>query len=382
MLQQRCQYPWVSEPVKISEYYDNFKQMLSSLLPNTQSSEVSHEIEENVKQLQIMGANITLEQFRQLDAECDPQLLDFPGEPPSVNVDLIKAKRGLFDGSKAPRYVPLATLYHAKEKDVEKENPAYLKYTGTIWLDDKKGQGRDLNPGDDILIIVRVYEPFSSISGSRKIRPITCSHEIAVLGNQTLDKLRDKIMCPSGLAVDGDLSENPEKSSDKVAKEIYKSGFFFFEDIFYNDFRHENNIDYSAVIREWAERKKIGNFGTAVMEETAFMDLTVRFGFPYVYQHLGNCEHLIVFSDARLLHADDFLCTSDYPRFLTVNARKSKYCMVCKFYSARWVTLDNKRVPHDPCFFCDICFKSFNYRDGEKIGSFRAYRYHDRASMM
>ena len=63
--------------------------------------------------------------------------------------------------------------------------------------------------------------------------------------------------------------------------------------------RDPNNIDYSRVIRKWAEEHELGPFSTALMEDTAFLDLVLRFGYPYVYQHQGNCEHLVVFSDAR-----------------------------------------------------------------------------------
>lgn len=57
--------------------------------------------------------------------------------------------------------------------------------------------------------------------------------------------------------------------------------------------------DYSAVIREWAQNRGIGHLKTARMEVTRFADLTISLGYPYVYQHQGNCEHLIIFADAR-----------------------------------------------------------------------------------
>lgn len=45
-------------------------------------------------------------------------------------------------------------------------------------------------------------------------------------------------------------------------QEEYPSGFLFINDVFYNDFRNENAIDYSKVIRDWAEKKRIGKFTT------------------------------------------------------------------------------------------------------------------------
>lgn len=66
--------------------------------------------------------------------------------------------------------------------------------------------------------MIRVYEPFHYVNGIRNLRPINCMHEIGVLANQTLDKLRDKIVCPSDFAVEGDLSENPNAIADRMAK--------------------------------------------------------------------------------------------------------------------------------------------------------------------
>jgi snRNA-activating protein complex subunit 3 len=82
-------------------------------------------------------------------------------------------------------------------------------------------------------------------------------------------------------------------------QDVYKSGFIFIEDTFYSDYRDPANYDYSHVIREWAATHELGPFQTGIMEKTKFEDLTVRLGYPYVYQHQGNCEHLIVFSDVR-----------------------------------------------------------------------------------
>lgn len=80
---------------------------------------------------------------------------------------------------------------------------------------------------------------------------------------------------------------------------MFKSGFIFIEDVFYNDFRHDTNIDFSDAIIKWADGKKIGPFSKKELDKVHFIDLTVRFGHPYVYTHQGNCEHLIVFSNAR-----------------------------------------------------------------------------------
>ena len=92
----------------------------------------------------------------------------------------------------------------------------------------------------------------------------------------------------------------------------------------------------------------------------------------------GQHEHLFTFTDARLLSVDDPQRVSDYPFERSVGTQHSRFCMICDVHISKWVTEDNERVPEDPFFFCDTCFRGFNYDEkGEKIGSFRAYPYVD-----
>lgn len=80
---------------------------------------------------------------------------------------------------------------------------------------------------------------------------------------------------------------------------VYKSGFFFIENTFYNDLRDPSNRDNSDEIINWAAKRKLGNFKSESMESTRIDSLSVKFGYPWVYQHQGSCEHILVFSDAR-----------------------------------------------------------------------------------
>ncbi len=61
------------------------------------------------------------------------------------------------------------------------------------------------------------------------------------------------------------------------------------------------------MIRDWAKdpKRKIGPFEKGVMEHTKIEDLDVRLGYPYVFCHQGDHEHLISFSDARLVSPED-----------------------------------------------------------------------------
>lgn len=68
---------------------------------------------------------------------------------------------------------------------------------------------------------------------------------------------------------------------------------------FYNT--PKGTADYTTVVNDWIKKKpekKLGPFKTGDAN-TQLKDLELRFGFPYVFIHLGGCEHIIVFTKAR-----------------------------------------------------------------------------------
>lgn len=54
-------------------------------------------------------------------------------------------------------------------------------------------------------------------------------------------------------------------------------------------------------IIEWSEShdRGYGKFQTAKMEDFTFNDLYIKLGFPYLYCHQGDCEHVVVITDIR-----------------------------------------------------------------------------------
>ena len=70
----------------------------------------------------------------------------------------------------------------------------------------------------------------------------------------------------------------------------------------------------------------------------------LRLGYPYVYVHQGDHEHLISFVEARLLSADDGQKLSSYPFERSSGMIHSKMCMVCNTFIAKWITEKNDRV--------------------------------------
>ncbi|KAK0088437.1 hypothetical protein PV325_011966, partial [Microctonus aethiopoides] len=126
---------------------------------------------------------------------------------------------------------------------------------------------------------------------------------------------------------------------------------------------HEESKNNSEPIINWAKTRKLGPFHTEKMEDVRVDSLTVRFGYPWVFQHQGNCEHLITFSDARLVNCNDHSAVANYPRIFRARPVKNAYCLMCIERPIHWIVIGNDRLPHDPCHFCHQCFIRYNYID-------------------
>ncbi|XP_044283822.1 snRNA-activating protein complex subunit 3 [Varanus komodoensis] len=203
---------------------------------------------------------------------------------------------------------------------------------------------------------------------------------LLVLGSQKLTELRDSISCVSDLQIGGEFSNQPNQAPESISKDLYKSAFFYFEGVFYNDSRYAECRDLSRTIIEWAESRNRGyeNLQGVKMEDYTFNDLNIKIGFPYLYCHQGDCEHIVIITDIRLIHRDDCLDRSLYPLLTKKHWLSTKKCFVCKMYTARWVTNEDSLAPQDPSFFCDVCFQMLHYdEEGNKLGEFLAFPYVD-----
>lgn len=153
------------------------------------------------------------------------------------------------------------------------------------------------------------------------------------------------------------------------------------EGVFYNDTRYPECQDISAIIIEWAKAHNFPSYSQAKMQDTRFVDMKVKVGFPYLYCHQGDCEHLVIITDIRLTHANDCLDKKLYPLLTNKFRVVTQKCAVCHLYIGRWVTTNDRFAPSDPCLFCDLCFRMLHYdTEGKKRGDFQAYPYVDRGA--
>lgn len=140
--------------------------------------------------------------------------------------------------------------------------------------------------------------------------------------------------------------------------------------------------DSSQTVRKWAKENKIGQFEVADPLQTKLEDIQFRLGYPYMYQHLADCQHLITFADARLLNKEDARNSKQYPHYSSVHKFQRSTCLICDLAMANWIVLESDRLPHSKCYLCDKCFKSYNFVDGKKVGNFKAYPYYDRSAIL
>lgn len=199
-----------------------------------------------------------------------------------------------------------------------------------------------------------------------------------ILGSNTLKDLKDAIDCPADYLVFADVSERPV-TDDDLCKNRYPSSFFFFHDTFYIDMEPDGAQDITSEVRAWANERCLGETKVAYMSESRIVDLKCRLGAPYLYVHAGSCEHLVSFNNLAL--RDKCHPTGPYPIPIFERNSRRIVCAGCKELTAEWVVWDHESTPSPVQYFCDPCYKDFNYDiKGRKTFDFKAAPLYDRHS--
>jgi len=386
---------WISDPVNVAQYFDQFRKDVEQLKPVKDTRDVKA-----VTMMRMMGME-DKELFGQLEEvmKVDNLTCEEEVEPMQVSDPILEN----IHGPDIPRFYKTNINPTGKRKlktlciqdawleatKVELHNNKYKqrrvrqsKHDNDHWFTAEKPPSEKVNwdlTDRATLFCVRVYRPFKHLApyqyGQTSIK---YSQEIWLLGHHTLTDLREKIWCPADLNAVGAQQVDTVSCPAVRAGDVYKSGFFYIEGTFYNDLRDPDSIDYSEVIRNWATPgRDVGPFTTGNMEGQRLDQLTLRLGYPYLYQHQGNHEHLVSFIDVRLLGPEDPQSLVDYPMIRSVGSQMPRYCDICQTCIAVWVCMNHSRVPEDPSFFCGLCYKNFNFVDKKRVGSFNEFRYFD-----
>jgi snRNA-activating protein complex subunit 3 len=350
-----------------SEYFFNYKVNLlpigvSQIPQNDQGIASAINFQGTEKQFQEILDTVDLDQQLQISEEVD----SFTFQEHKVNTTT--RNTDLPRNCMKFKCVEKATKWSKGEKRVMDCKIRYNKHR----YREIKTTTINLEPYKEQIYTIRLYEPFKYKVGLRLGHP-KFQQEFLVLGSQLLTDLRDKIFCVSNYGPFRDVSDNLEAEF----KTSGDPGFFFIHDTFYNDLRNPDNLDYSDVIRKWARGKKcIKPLRTALMEDKKFDDLTFRLGYPQVYQHCGNCEHVFVISDVRLLAPSDCLTKDTYPILRSYANNRTATCNICAHFEPNYVVTNSERQIFDPSHLCELCFTTYHYKRGQKIGQFQAYRYY------
>ena len=341
---------------------------------------VTENPEDMFKEYAMEKTKLSEEMVEELTTVCNPKTLTCDGEPTVLNNLLKEVPSGLD---------LFTTSLQKKELQLRKESVTHkCQHVSNMKYKDHQGPwvhftSKNSDPNDnkkavgipEVLLSVQIYRPYKpKSSGIPQLL-----QEFDVLGHQKLTELRDHIDCIADHMIVGEYSDTPTMQQDVRAKDMFKSGYFFIEGVFYNDMRDPNCRDYSKTIMEWAKDPGRGyrSLQSRKMEENTFLDLSVRIGQPYLYTHQGDCEHVIIFSDIRLVQPDDCQDYAKYPILTQQSHSRKIKCRVCQAHVSSWMTFGSIVTPEDPCFFCETCFRMLHYdqQGNRTVEGFKAYRY-------
>lgn len=200
-------------------------------------------------------------------------------------------------------------------------------------------------------------------------------NELICLSTLTLAQIRDAIECVSDEQILGEFSENPQRitSEGQRAGDVDPSACFIIESNIYDDCRRTETRLSEKILQQINGNYQCGT----TMETTTINDLkSVQLGKPYIYLHQTNCEHVIVFSEMKLLEDDQCHAENLYPICRMKYHGRFSYCFLCNVFYAKWLVRNSPLIPDDPCLLCERCFRACHYdQNGNKVGLFSAFHF-------
>ena len=283
----------------------------------------------------------------------------------------------------------------------------------------------------NVILHVEVYDNWQFV----RYPKLNC--EVLVHGDTRLTQLKDEIECLADYrqaAVNHGLVNDLRKKSDddngtgkkrkekekarsgkhigyKEANEANESGFFFIENVFYDDLRSKNSVSLSkgivdaskkcfircpgmklddsdedqggeeengkgkgkengaSIKKKTKEKIKPSNFTSRDMRETTFSDLEIIPGKSYLDRHQGSCDHILRFRDVRVANMDletAKLSGEHYPIVISEARKMRKPCMCCEIHDATTTAYGDNMAVCSPFFWCDSCLNAAHPTEEEK----------------
>ncbi|XP_050438827.1 snRNA-activating protein complex subunit 3-like [Adelges cooleyi] len=321
--------------------------------------------------IQSINPNADIASLREEIKLCEAKLeklnfQDFFDSPDCLNAQCLLPIYDTDDGDLETLKKPKGDLYQTKRTRMYSPLPKFSPHGIIV-------------PGQTVLISISVYYPFHWASDQNpdeavipRFNSVIQFHE-----TQTLRDIKQAIKCENeDSEISGDISESTHKPFEYLNNSDLKHGLIYINNTLYVDSLYPGiNRAHADTIKKWAEEngKPIEDVKSL---ETQLLDLEVCIGQPYIYQHLGRCEHLFIFNDISFAQTNDCLGKINYPRIVCTAKDRLKNCIYCNKCMASIVMIsENKRTPLTVNHMCESCFLSYNYDStGKKIGDFKAYR--------
>ena len=125
---------------------------------------------------------------------------------------------------------------------------------------------------------------------------------------------------------------------------------------------------------EWAKEgdraersSRLQGLQSRLMDGARFIDLAIRLRYPYLFVHQGNCEHIMMFTELRLVNPSDDQYIEQYPKQVFRTRQMRHKCRMCASYPAQYVTKNDFHSGMSPCYFCEKCYTPFHYDKASKL---------------
>ncbi|XP_066253518.1 snRNA-activating protein complex subunit 3 [Euwallacea similis] len=371
------EYTGASEPLDFTTYFKEYQSSIQLCLNSSDDTFAQRSIIMN----QEFDLQLNVDDIKSLENLCTVNKLTVPDENLSLPLteipEVLAIKEAHPITAAAQSLETVESLQYFHDYMLGNIIPLIPSCTGKAY-NKENGFEPDIEPGSAFTYSVTVYRPINTLLNVRWTNQrVRAQYDIQVLNTTTLVELANRIKCVSDVFVTREVESVEEVVGvGDNPKENYPSRCIFIENVFYNDMSHPNAIDYSEVVRKWAAEKDINGFKNKSMEGVQIGSLKFRLGYGYVYIHQGNCEHLISFSDAKLLQSSDLRVSKLYPQVNSIKRLTFFHCYICHINHASWLVVGSDRLPMRRTFFCEKCCKSYMFIDGKKIGRFQLYPYH------
>lgn len=263
----------------------------------------------------------------------------------------------------------------ARGREVDSLSAALSRKRARADADGAAADGRAPPRPEDLLahdeVILRVA--FFHARRAAKLR------ELLVTGSQTLGDLRDRLRCDVERLVE-QVAEQRSLGSELPTR----ASAFLIGGAFYTD--EVDGVDVSAGLRAWMRaadpdgRLCASDEQPRPMRSARLRDLTVELGAQCLFVHLGECEHVLAFTDLWARTSDDEQLAAAYPLLLYEARPKLEVCIVCKQHAARHLTVggDSYLVRlgvENPSRYCEHCYHAVHYGPDERLlhDDFRTY---------